>query len=520
MMYPIKNITSRDDAKQLMLEACQTVAETVGSTMGYRGRTVLAETDGYLPFPTKDGYHTLKQIFFENAVKHVTCEMIKEAAQKSVDESGDGTSLTTILTNAFVQYAHQELEKGVSAIDIKNAIENSKDFIIAELEKKAIPLTDKNIFDVAKTSANHDLKVAKLVTDAYIQAGENGSVSHVRNSTDETVLLNIPGSLIEQGYASEYYITNPIERSVFYDNNPLVLVSSVSFSSIKQLVPFLEYCNQNQKPLVLMTEMDFTVEAIIQRNVLENKMPVVVIRPPHNGQRRRDLLRDIATLCATQVITLESGSYFENNFMNYLGSCEDITVTKRDTIITANPNQKEIIEGCIDELKKEREATDNSLEKKYISERISRLSGGISIIKVGGYTESERKELTDRVDDAVCAVRSAKDGGIVAGGGCAFYHLSNKLTIDDVTFDAIRKPFETILKNAGITNPDEKLTDVSYPFGFDVKDFEVVDMFEKGIVDSVKVLKSALTNSISTATTILMVDHVITYAREDKNLNQ
>lgn len=520
MMYPIKSITSRDTAKELMLEACQIVADVVGSTMGYRGRTVLAETDGYMPFPTKDGYHTLKQIFLENAVQHVTCEMVKEAAQKSVDEAGDGTTLTTILTNAFVQLAHQELKKGVSPIDIKNSIEKSKELIIAKLQSYARPLTNEGIFDVAKTSANHDLLVAQIVADAYIKAGENGSVSHVRNNTDETVLVNIPGSLIEQGYSHEYYITNPIERTVFYDTEPMVLVSNVNFKSIKQLLPFLEYCNANLKPLIIVSDLDFTVESVIHRARLENQMPVAVITPPFNGQRRRDLLRDLATLCDTQVITLESGSYFESNFMNYLGSCKDITISKRETIVTPNDSLKDVLYGNIEELKKEMIATDISLEKKYIQERISRLSGGVSIIKVGGYTESERKELTDRVDDAVCAVRSAKEGGIVAGGGSALFHASNELDLDVVSKEAIKEPLRRILTNAGIDKPDSKISEVNYPIGFDVKDYQTVNMFDKGVVDSVKVLISALTNAISTATTILMVDHVITYAREDKKLNQ
>jgi chaperonin GroEL len=520
-MYPVKHITSKGDAKKLILESCQKIAETVGSTMGYRGRTVLNETEGYLPFPTKDGYHTLKQIFFENAVQHLACQMIKEAAQKSVDESGDGTTLTTVLTNAFIKHAQKEVDNGASPIDVKNAIDKSKELIIAELQEYSRHLTDETIFDVAKTSANHDLDVAKIVAEAYIKAGENGSVSHVRNNTDETVLVNIPGSLIEQGYSNECYINILAERSVFYDNNPLVLVSNISFKTIQQLVPFLEYCNANQRPLILISDLDFTVESIIERNRIENKMPVAVIKPPFNGQKRRDLLKDIATLCNTQVIQLESGSYFKDNFMEYLGMCEDITITKRDTIITPMESQKPVIESKIAELKEQLLSTDINLEKSYIKERISRLSGGVSIIKVGGYTESERKELIDRVDDAVCAVRSAKEGGIVAGGGCALFHISEnkKGELDAVTYKAIREPLAQILSNASVEN-ENVLAGFNYPYGYDVKDFEVVNMFEKGIVDARKVIVSALTNSISTATTLLMADHVITYAREDKTFNQ
>jgi chaperonin GroEL len=280
-------------------------------------------------------------------------------------------------------------------------------------------------------------------------------------------------------------------------------------------VPFLEYSNQQQRPLILITDMDFTVEAIIQRNRLENKMPVAVVKPPYNGSKRRDCLRDIALLCGTQMITLESGSYFDANFMGYLGSCKDVTISKRDMIITPNDSQKETILGAIAELKEQYNASDIRLERKYLKERISRLSGGVSIIKVGAYTESELKELTDRVDDAICAVRSAKEEGIVAGGGVTLLHASNELELDDVTSKAVKEPFNQILRNAGYDNPEANYPK-QYPFGIDVKEYTKVDMFESGIVDCVKVLKNALSNAISTATTILMVDHVITYERADR----
>lgn len=511
-MNILKDITSGPEAKNALIDGVNKVADVVTSTMGYRGRTVLIEENGGLIDSTKDGWTVLESIHLEDPLENMACQILKEASQKTVDIAGDNTTLTALLSQMFIKYAHEELEKGTPAIDIKNNIEKSKEIIIDELVKLSLPITDKFIYDVAKTSANSEESIAEIVSQAFIKAGEDGSVAHFRSDTEETYLDYIEGTLLESGYVDELFQTIPSDRTAVYDNYPLILLSNINFKTVKQITPFIEYAHSNQRELVIVSEMEYQVKDVILQNKIKGILKAVVVSPPSFGSKRKDLLSDLAILCGTQMVSTLSGSDFEGRANDFLGVVNKVVVGKTDTIITPEMDRNmDKIQGKIVELKEVISKTNNTLEKKYLNERISKLSGGVSIIKVGGYTESELKERTARVDDAVKAVRAAKEEGVVAGGGVALLKISNNKLLDDVTIQTLKSPFAKILSNASM-NPDLKIGD--YPVGYDVKEFREVDMFDAGIVDSTKAIKTALTNAISVAGTILMTDNVITLKRE------
>ena len=542
----IKDISSGNQAKESLIEGVNIIGNVIGSTLGYRGRTVLIETEGNKNYPTKDGYDALQAIHLENPLHNLACELLKEASQKTVDLAGDSTTATIVLAQAFVKYSYEEFLKGKSPIDIKNDIEKSRDKILEYLEKIATPITDELIYSVAKTSANSDEEIAKIVTDAFLSAGENGAVAHFRSDTDETYLETIEGTLVESGYVDDLFINVHSDRTVVFDNNPLMIFSEINFKTVNQISPFLEFAANNNRELVIVSEMEFHVKDVLLKNKLKGALKISVVAPPSFGQKRKDTLKDLAMICGTQCITTLSGDNFDGRTAEFFGECQKIVIGKTDTIITPKVDEtiSEKVQGQIAELKEVIKNTTSNSEKKYCSSRISKLSGGISIIKVGGVTESELLERLARVDDAVKAVYSAKEEGVLAGGGIALMNASADLSneLDYVSSVAITTPFFRIMENANFDVTEKrklklfekvkfylkyifcleqginKVEIPKYPIGYDVKNFSKVNMFEAKIVDSHKGIKNALVNAISVANTILLTDNIVSLKREKYEL--
>jgi chaperonin GroEL len=508
----IKEITSQEDAKKLLIAGVNKVADAVTSTMGYRGRIVLIEDDGGMPQPSKDGYTVLNSIHLENSLENLANQILKEASERQVEEEGDSTTLVILLAQAFTKYANDEVLKGRSPIDIKLEIEKSRDLIIEHIKSIATPITEQHIYNIAKTSANSDEEIAKLVTDAYLKAGENGSVAHFRSDNEETYLDHVEGTLIESGYSDERFANIVTDRTAIFEK-PLMIISHITLKTFDQIKPFMEVAISTQKALVIISDVDYSVENVLLRNVVEKGLPLVIIKPPSFGSKRRDLLMDIALLCGTSMISTLDGDNFHGRAESFLGECEKITVGKSDTVLVPIAElNNEKIQSKINELKILEKKTNFTLEKNLYRERIAKLSGGISTIKVGAITESELREKIDRTDDAVCAVRSAKELGVVAGGGVALINCFAKLDLDIVSEQAIQSPFLKILHNAGITDMP-KLQ--NYPTGYDVKNFKEVNMLDEGIVDSAKSIISALKNAVSVASTILLIGSTITLKRQE-----
>jgi chaperonin GroEL len=509
----LKDITSGPEAKKKLLSGINKLADVVGSTHGYRGRTVLIESIYGMPEPTKDGYKTLQAINLDEPVEAMACKVAKEASQRTVDLAGDATTSTIVLLQAFFTESLKALEAGKSAIDIKHEIEKSRDKIVAYLDEISQELTDEDIYNVALTSANGEEELAKIVSEAFIKAGENGAVSHLRSNTHETHLDFIDGTLLEAGYASDLLINNYADRTCEFKNNPLIVCSNIVFKSFDtQVLPFIKFAMQNERQLVLVADWtdsaSFGIRDSIIRNVVEKKLPIVLVNAPSFGNKRRDFMSDLAMMCGTQFLSSLSGDMFVGREAQFLGTCESIIVGKTDTIIVPHKNGEEAVavESKIEELKSQLAASKSELEKKYIKDRISKLAGGISIIKVGSIIESELQELTDRVDDAVCAVRSAKEEGVVAGGGVALYN-SARLDLDPVSNIAVVAPLNKILSNADV---DGELCLGEYPMGYDVKNYKECNMIEAGILDATKAIKHALINAVAASNTLLMTNVVLT----------
>jgi chaperonin GroEL len=505
-------ITSGAEARLKILNGINAVANVVGSTQGYRGRTVLIEKNG-LPHPTKDGFDVAETIFMEDKVESLACESAKEASKKTADEAGDSTTATLVLLQALLQNSYIELENGKSAIDIKTEIEKSRDLVVNYLKEISVELTPEMIYFVAKTSANGDEEIAKLVANAYEQAGENGSVGHTRSNTDATFIDHNEGTLVERGWSQEAFTNVKSTQSVVFENDPHVLISNISFATIKQILPFLNYCANNGKELLIISEMDYAVEEAIIRNVIDPKFQFkfAVVKCPSIGRKREELLTDLALVCGCNMISSLSGFDFTDRIDEFLGVAKSITVTKDNTIVVRHETtNEEPINGKIAELKEQVKLTEkNYVLKKNIEERIAKLSGGVAMIKVGGITPSEVEEKIARVDDAVRAVRSAKEEGVLAGGGVALFYAKKELELDSVTQASIDSTLLKILSNANIYIFELP----NYPIGYDVKEFEEVNMFDAGIIDSTKAIRNAYVNAVSTSNTLLMTDNVVTVSR-------
>lgn len=428
------------------------------------------------------------------------------------------TTCTIVLLHAFLKNSIEAVKNGKSPIDVKHEIEKSRDLIIKYLDDISLPINDELIYSVALTSANGEEEIAKIVAEAFIKAGAHGAVSHLRSNTDETYLDFIDGTLLEGGYASDYFITNHADRTCEFER-PFVVFSTSMFKTTRMITPFLEVALQEKRPIVIVADWSdsqtFGVRDMVITNFLQHKAPFALVNAPSFGNKRRDFLTDLATKCDTTPITSLSGDDFKGRETEFLGTCEKITIGKMDTIIVPIQNEaiQEEVNGKISELKSNLEVAKSQLEKNYIQDRIAKLAGGVSIIKVGSIIESELGEKIDRVEDAVCAVRSAKEEGVLAGGGVALLNATmNAFGLDKVTYLSVMSPFEKIMENAG---KNKLVLENGYPFGYDVKNFKEVNMIEAGIVDSTKAIKHALTNAISASNTLLMTDNVITNKRNN-----
>jgi chaperonin GroEL len=518
----LKDIVSGDDAKNLLLSGLKKASDVVSSTYGYRGRTVLIESDYGRAEPTKDGYKTLQSIFLENPVENIALEIAKEASEKTVKFAGDSTTNTIILLYALFKNSVEAVKNGKSPISVKQEIEQSRDLILEHLDKISTPITDKLIYDVALTSANGDVEIAKIVSEAYIKAGADGSVSHARSNTDESYLEFIEGTLVESGYADERFVNVFSDRTCVFDENPIVVCSTIEFKTVKQILPFMQYAHDNKRPLVIIADCAPAVKDVVLQNVIQKGVPFCIINCPGVGKKRLDSINDLACVLGTQAITTLSGDNFEGREGEFIGECEKIVVGKADTIITPIKNNyvQKIVDGKILEIKEAIKTTKSQVEEKYLRERIAKLVGGVSIIKIGSIIESELQEKIDRVDDAVCAVRSAKEEGVLPGGGIALMGASLFLSIADIVKNSLKAPFIKLLENASVDAMKINTDFVTKQnFGYDVKNFCEVNMFEAGIVDSTKAIKHALINAVSASNTMLMTDNVLTNARLIQNGN-
>jgi chaperonin GroEL len=522
----IKGIEGKKKFQEGLNKSC----DIVSSTMGYRGSNNVFETLSGLPMITSDGYNSLEQLQWENEHEQIALNILKECCQKTFEVVGDNTTTSCVLTQAFFNNSLEVLINGGNSIEIKEKIEASVIKILAYLDSIAIPLTSKLMFDVAKTSAHGDEDIAKFVTEAFKTSGEHGIVSHKKSFTDETFIETILGNPIDSGYTHESFVNAELTQSVIF-NNPLILCSLSNLQTTEEIVPFLNYSLQNDRPIVIISEMEHAVEEMVLSNVLKHKSPFCIIKPPYLGKKKRETINDISLILGCEVLSGIPRVEFNGSEDSYLGTCERIEIGKKDTVIFPSKEvNTEKRDAKITELSAQIKLQNQDLEKNYLRERISKLTGGICTIMVGGITPSETDERVDRFDDAIKAVRSAKEEGVVAGGGVALMNASRLIeVIDEVSKKSIVAPFNKILSNANtqifIDEQHEKsqysptgniITHSKfpdYPTGYDVKEYKEVNMFDAGIIDTVKGLKASLQNAVSASNNLLRTDNIITFKR-------
>lgn len=528
MSVLVKEVKFNEEAKEPLIRGVNTICDAVASTMGYRGRTVLIESPGGLPLVTKDGVSVADSIFLEDAVESLGCEFVKQGCRRTVSEAGDGTTGTAVLIKEIVRLSQEELKKGVSAIDLKIGIENAVKDVVEYINENSIKVEDHFLYDIARISANNDEELGKIISEAFLLAGDNGVVSYEQSENSNTYIDFIGGMPVSRGWEFEGFVNKPENRSIEFTNSPRILLSNRKFQNIREILPVIEHCHKNNQELLIVSEMDYEVTKVLYANK-KNGLKVAVIAPPSIGEKRRDYFTDISLATGGLIVDLDTSTLLEGYDMEVLlGKCDKVIVTKEDTVLFFNERpKKDGIDSKIEELNNVIKNSHNKLEIEYMQDRISKLACGVSIIKVGWSTEVELKEKLDRVDDAIHAVKAAKAEGVVSGGGIALlnasYDVENKKgkmsSGYKIIREAIKKPFKTILDNAGVNTSEieKELLTRQKSTGYDVKMYEIVNMIDSGILDPAKVIRLELENAASVATTILTTNVTITHKRDESS---
>ena len=533
-----KRIEFGADARKKLVKGIDKLADAVVSTLGPNGRNVVYMKEGQV-YSTKDGVTVAKEIEkLEDPIEDLGINMIKQAAMKTADNAGDGTTTSTLLAREIVKQGLQRLNDGANAVEIKRGIDSGVDVVLRNLKKNSEKITsEEQLEQIATISSNNDPTIGKLISTAIEKVGREGVVHIEESRTGETYLETVEGMQFDRGFKSPYFVTNNSTMSSVL-NDVYVLIADYRFTSVKELLPILEGVSQANKSLLVIAE-DIDGEALstLVVNKMRGTLKVCAVRAPEFGDRRKLLLEDIAVLTGGTVFDKDKGMKLDKFNWEWFGEARTVTVTKDTTTIVDGKGDEAKIQTRAEELESQIDKSTTPYEMEKLQERLAKFIGGVAIVHVGGNTETEMKEKKDCVDDALQATKAALIDGIVPGGGVALLYAREdikkleKETIgsDDfkfgmeVVYRACGKPFEQILFNAGYSEADArmislhdlKLADSEWA-GYNIKTKEVVNMKEAGILDPHKVTKNALQNAASIAGTILLTEAVIVDAPEDK----
>ena len=519
-----KKHISGQEFRNLTLSGVEKMAKCVASTMGPRGKTVLIKNGNKPVVITKDGVTCARHYESDNPIENVVIETIKQAAEQTNSLAGDGTTTSTVLSYSIVKNAQRYLAAGVSPVDLKRGIDLATDRVVTELKSFARPVqSEEEIMRVATISANGDESIGKLISRAVDAVGKDGSVIVQEAKSLNTTLDLIEGFRFDSGYISSQFITNERKGTMEY-NEPYFLVTDQRIDNIEQLLPALELVAREGKPLIVVAEeVEGQALAALIANTLRGSLAVAAVKAPRYGDERRNILSDLAVSVGAKFFTRLAGEDVRNVKLVDFGKSKSIECTKTHTVITGGKGSQEQIDSRIDSLKVELQQTEDMRECERIQERISRLSSSIAVINIGAATEVEMIEKKHRVEDALEAVKSALDEGIVPGGGQALFFAADYAAefLDEqkeiykwgykLLLEACSEPLRTIVENAG-GKPDvvrEMVVDSSKDQCYDAVSEKMVNAFEKGIIDPVKVTRTALQNAASAAGTLITTDHAI-----------
>jgi len=520
-----KKILYQDDARRALERGMGIMVEAVSVTLGPKGRNVVLEKSYGSPQIVNDGITIAKEISLEDHIENTGVSLIRQAAAKTNDVAGDGTTTATVLAYAMVKEGLKNVAAGANPISIKLGMEKASQYLVTQINKFAQPVEDiQAIQQVASISSGNDEAIGQLIADALSKVGKEGVISLEEGKGILTELEITEGMKLEKGFISPYFITNTDKMEALYEN-PLILLTDKRITLVQQdLLPVLEQVTKTKRPLIIIAE-DIEKEALatLILNKLRGIINVVAVRAPGFGELRKLILEDIAILTGGTVITQDAGLSLDNIQLNLLGEARRVIITKDTTTIVAEGTEKEIKVRC-EQLRKQINLADTDYEKEKLQDRIAKLSGGIAVIKVGAVTETEMKDKKLRLEDAINATRAAVEEGIVPGGGATFAHLSqtikawakNNLKDDEligaiIIANAILAPLKRIAENAGINGAVivEHIQQQDFEVGYNAAKNAYGNMYELGIIDPAKVTRSGLQNATSIASMILTTECII-----------
>ena len=525
-----KNIQFNSEARASLKEGVDALANAVKVTLGPKGRNVVIDKKFGAPIVTKDGVSVAKEIELKDSVENMGAQMVKEVASKTADVAGDGTTTATVLAQALITEGMRNVASGANPMDLKRGMDKASAAIVTELKKmsKEVGSDISKIEQVATISANNDTTIGSLIAEAMKTVGNEGVITVEEAKGMDTTVTTVEGMQFDRGYLSPYFVTNPEKMEADLDN-PYILIFDKKISNMKDLLPVLEQTAQSGRPLVIIAEdVDGEALATLVVNKIRGSLKIAAVKAPGFGDRRKEMLKDIAILTGGQVISEETGLKLENTSIEDLGSAEKITINKDNTTIVNGSGEKANIEARVGQIKAQIESTTSDYDREKLQERLAKLSGGVAVLYVGAATEVEMKEKKDRVDDALHATRAAVEEGIVPGGGTAYIRAASKLAklegenVDETTgikivIRAVEEPLRQIVSNAGgegavvVNSVKEGKGD----FGYNARAEIFENLLEAGVIDPTKVSRVALENAISISGMMLTTECVISDIEEE-----
>ena len=526
---PAKEIVRDEEAQKALLRGIETLANAVSLTLGPKGQNVILEKKWGAPVITNDGASIAREVDLADSFENMGAQLIKEAATKTNDAAGDGTTTATVLTHMIVREGMRVVTAGVDPMALKRGVDKAVAAMVAELERLSSAVdTQEQIAQVASISAN-DTDIGQMLADVMEHVGRDGVITVEEGKGIESETEYVDGMNFDRGYISPYFVTNP-ERMESVIEDPYILVTDKKISAVADLVPLLEKALQVTRNLVVIAEdVDSEALAVMVVNKMRGTLNCLALKAPGFGDRRKAMLEDIAVLTGGQVISEEQGRKLENTEVADLGRARRIVSTKDNTTVIDGQGSEDVISARVDQIQVQMEETTSEYDKEKLQERIAKLSGGVAVIRVGAATEPEMKQRKQRVEDALAATRAAVDEGIVPGGGVSYIRAmsvldnlslrSDEMAGVDVLRHALEEPIRIIAGNAGQEGAvvlNEIRSNASPSYGFDALRNDYGDLLDKGIVDPTKVSRVALENAASVATMILTTQSLITNLEDEE----
>jgi len=526
-----KQLVFNEEARKKLLSGVEQISKAVKVTLGPCGRMVMLDKKYGSPTITKDGVSVAKEIELKDPYENMGAQFVREVASKTNDDAGDGTTTATVLAYAMVREGVKSVAAGMTPIEIKRGMDKAVKLVVEEVKKNAKPVKGADdITHIATISANNDPEIGKMLADAISKVGKDGVITVEESKNMDTTVDTVEGMQFDRGYISSYFVTDRERMEADYDD-AYVLIYDKKISAMKDLLPILEKVANEGKALIIIAE-DVDGEALttLVLNTIRGTIKCCAVKAPGFGDRRKDMLQDIAILTGGQVISEEVGLKLESADVSMLGKARTVKIDKDNTTIVGGAGSKKDITERVEEIKTQIEKTTSSYDKEQLQKRLAKLSGGVAVINVGATTETEMKEKKFRVEDTIAATRAALEGGVVSGGGLALLEASkilesipSDLTEDEkVGFKIVRRaceePIRQIADNAGVDGAviAERAKTEKKGIGFDAAKNEWKNMMEAGIIDPAKVACSALTNAVSIAGTLITTECAITDIPEPK----